>query len=584
MKNYSIFGCILGCIAMLLSCNSTKNKTEYVPFKSSSKAKWGMMSVDGKVLFEEEFKDEPTVVINGMFLVKNGNDLWEVYKASEKPEKVGDEYVGICPFTEDVTPAVKKDEKITLIDKTGAVKATLDKVKGKNIVRCSAFKKGYAVITTEESKAGLIDTKGNIVVDPKYDEMVVNDKGVIVGANINNEDKYIDITFINAKGDVKLKLKIGEGQKYANIGISATNTERIAVCTKSDDEEQWGFINYDKEVIMKPSSKVRSIVDVQGDMFTFGNEESNYGLMNIQGEVLIRAKYDFLRFASEDMLVCEDDNECEVIDLKGEKVTKDKYKNITKFLDDEHAFVKVDDNSWSIIDRTGEELKELKIDIYDINLYEGSNYVESDYVDYDAILADMMITKEGAMGFSLNMTPLQIIRTYNQKKAENEDALPEDLESNSRRDKVEMSKDYRGIELAMRLYYSAYMGEGGWYSPTTWTTKSPAYIRTVLSGSKMKGKAKTMFTKISTKIKGFGKVIKENGGAVVVKVDDNTGWVVCMENKESVTAMVVSDGSFKYANIDQYAVNGEETRVVEGAQEEDIVVADSVEPDTVAAY
>lgn len=584
MKNYSIFGCILGCIAMLLSCNSTKNKTEYVPFKSSSKAKWGMMSVDGKVLFEEEFKDEPTVVINGMFLVKNGNDLWEVYKASEKPEKVGDEYVDICPFTEDVTPAVKKDEKITLIDKTGAVKATLDKVKGKNIIRCSGFKNGYASIMTEDNKVGLIDTKGNVVIEPKYDDLSINDEGIIAAANINKEDKYLDLSFLSANGDVKLKLKVGEGQKYSDIDLNHTTSERIAVCTKSDDEKQWGFINYEKEVIMKPSSKVRRIVSMQGDMFTFRNEDNNYGLMNIQGEVLIRAKYDLLGFASDELLICQDDNEYEVIDLNGEKVTKDKYKSITRFLDDEHAFVRVDDNSWSIIDKKGEELKDLKVDIYDVGLYDGSSYVESDFVDYDAILADMMFTKDGVMGYSINMTPQQIIKNYNEKIAENEDALPVDLESNARRDKVEMSKSYKGVELAMKLYYSGYMGEGVWYGPTTWTTQKPAYIRVALTGDKMKGKAKTMFTKISTKIKGFGKVIKENGGAVVVKVDDNTGWVVCMENKESVTAMVVSDGSFKYANIDQYAVNGEETRVVEGAQEEDIVVADSVEPDTVAAY
>lgn len=39
---------------------------------------------DGQVLFSEEFKAEPTMVIEDRFMVKNTEGLWEIYTAEKK--------------------------------------------------------------------------------------------------------------------------------------------------------------------------------------------------------------------------------------------------------------------------------------------------------------------------------------------------------------------------------------------------------------------------------------------------------------------------------------------------------------------
>ena len=127
-----------------------------------------MIGTDGNVLFEDEFKDEPTSAKNGRFLVKNGNGLWEIYTAEAKPEKIGEEYLQIADFNASVTPSVKKNEKISLIDVNGVVKATLDKANNKNIIRCSVFSYGFAIIVTEDDMYGIINTKGEVVIEPKY--------------------------------------------------------------------------------------------------------------------------------------------------------------------------------------------------------------------------------------------------------------------------------------------------------------------------------------------------------------------------------------------------------------------------------
>ena len=55
---------------MLFSCSKTENgNVEYIPFQETADGQWGMISLDGKVLFKEEFKNKPTVVRDGRFFV-----------------------------------------------------------------------------------------------------------------------------------------------------------------------------------------------------------------------------------------------------------------------------------------------------------------------------------------------------------------------------------------------------------------------------------------------------------------------------------------------------------------------------------
>lgn len=575
------------CVLFLTSCDSIFN-TVYVPFKSSEDSKWGMISTDGSVLFEDEFKHRPTCVYNGIFYVKNGNDMWEMYEVSEKPEKVGEEFIGICPFTAGVTPAVKKDERITLINKSGKVTATLDKAKGKNIKVCYAFTFGYAIIQTEDDLCGAIDTKGNVIIEPKYELLLPIDQDMLAGCNKESGKDYHNVSFMTPKGEVKMTLNVGEGQKYSDIGKSSMNSSKyLAVCTKTDGEDYWGYINYNKEVILKPSKKVRGILSLLDDKFIYQNDEGKVGLMSIDGEVLIRAKYDNLCFASKDLLICCNDDKYEVINFDDEKVTKDEYECITAFADNGHAAVQIDDNSWGFIDENGDELKDVKADIYDISTDSGDAYVESDFVDYDAIIADLTLTKYGMMGFSIKMSSLQVIRNFNEKKNDDQEKIKEDPGANTYRSSVEITKNYKGIDATTGVYYEYEMASQYERNPYTgeplydWedemediagVANNKSIIGTI-TGSRMN--AKTVFSKIVSKVKSFGTIYKENSGAIIVKVDDKIGWEVYYDGDE-VDIVVVEDASYKEFNIDRFAKNGEETRGESAKKSEQIQAEDTL--------
>ncbi len=561
MKKVSIIGMglLTAFSAILSSCESDEavSKTSYLPFLTSQNGKWGMISTDGTVLFEDEFKDMPTSVKNDRFLVQNGNGLWEIYTAEAKPEKIGEEYLQIADFTASVTPSVKKNEKICLINTDGDVKATLDKANNKNIVKCSYFSYGYATIVTEDDMCGIINTKGELVIDAKYVAVypISNNSFIAV---LNNNEEATTIKVLNASGKDVLEMNVGNGQKYLDINPEASTSKYLAVCTSVDGERQWGFIDYSKNVVIKPSSKIKRIVEVKGDKFIFSDGE-NCGVMNFNGDVILRAKYDNLSWADDDVLISYDSDNYSLINLEGDKLTKEKYLAILPFYDGKYAAVKIDDNSWGFVDKKGEEIKLKNApDIYHIGPHSASMVVESDFVDIDAIVARLKLDKNGLMGFNLDMLPQQVIKAYNEVEGNTNERLGLTAEENRYRDRVITAYSSRGLEIESRLYYQRYMTESI-DGNTTWSKEHPQYIEAYVGGDMINGKVDLLYSKVAATIKSYGKVMRENSGAIVVQLSDERGWIVTNE-KSKMHIKIFNNNDFQGYNIDFYAKDNENTK------------------------
>ena len=118
---------LLFMVMILSSCNKETN--DYVtafPYMETDKGKWGMITTDGEVLFSQEFKNQPTVVRNGVFLVKNEAKLWEIYKAEKKPEKIGSEYTGATIFSNGRAIVCEKDKYETIPTETRTTPRSLN--------------------------------------------------------------------------------------------------------------------------------------------------------------------------------------------------------------------------------------------------------------------------------------------------------------------------------------------------------------------------------------------------------------------------------------------------------------------------
>ena len=154
---------------LFASCSKTDNgKVEFIPFQETADGQWGMISLDGKVLFSEEFKNKPTVVRDGRFFVQTAEGGWEMFDATEKPQKVGSDYAHVSGFRNGVALVAEKGKPFSIIDTDGKTKKVLDKIEGKEVDGVRTFEKGYAVFMTVDSLFGVIDQSGDCVIKPEY--------------------------------------------------------------------------------------------------------------------------------------------------------------------------------------------------------------------------------------------------------------------------------------------------------------------------------------------------------------------------------------------------------------------------------
>lgn len=536
-----------------------------IPFKSSEKGKWGMLKPDGTILFEEEFKDRPTVAREGRFFVKNGNDQWEIFTAEEKPQKVGDEYKYLGMFYNGVAPAVKNNEHITLIDKDGNVVKVLDKSGAKPITKIYNFSYGYALFEAEDA-IGIVNTRGDILLEArKYCAIfhVAPKTFLALDMKYKDEDEVNNIVFdvIDPVGNKEGTIRMA---KYNNI--KDLDDGYIGIEQTSDGETLYGIMDLKGEIIVRPTSKIKEIKDYRDGKYFFYDGQY-YGVRNVKDEVLIRAKYDEIDWASSTMVwaisIDEGRRDVSLIDLEGNKITQESYIGATEFFDGKHSFVQITDKTWGIINKKGEELKDAP-DIYTISWDEVDHYIKSDYLDMDAIVSAIRMTPNGFGGFGINMSPIQLIKNYNENC---EDRAKIALDPHSARiDRLSYQKEIlNGVEMKVELYYRGYMTENGesyydqtvneWIQqPSIWTKEHPQYIKMSVTGNKLEGKTNILYKKLLVKAKAYGQIYKENDNACII-VRKNQNGIIIVNTGSEVWAMVKDIESLKSERIEQYSQN-----------------------------
>ena len=568
---------------MMFSCSKTENgNVEFIPFQETKDGQWGMISMDGKVLFKEEFKNKPTVVRDGRFFVKNKEGVWEMYDATEKPKKIGGDYAHTSGFRNGKALVALKNQPVSIIDTDGKVVKMLDKIDGKIVDGVRAFDGGYAVFMTSDSLWGAINPSGDCVVKPEYAYLWNCSDGKFIGVKsqykkdlLKEKKEKVKVSVLDTSGKILFEFN---GDKYEDFKIGFTDG-KLPISVKKDNKNSWGIINDKGETLVKPSDKIKNIGSVSGDVFTYNNGDG-WGLMNMKGETLIRAKYDQLYYDEDNMLVAVvkngDSYEYKYVDEKDNQIGTDTYVKATLFsmYDGEHALVKPNDKIYSIIDKSGKQLDGLP-DITDISTYEGEDYIESDFVDIDKLIAGFGITQNGIMGFNFKSTPQQVV------KMEVELDMATGDKSHKAgtpywydyRDEIDLYKDSEGIrgyvsvdftgKLSRQTYRTRRVidytfGDYYWYHddkiPTgyVWNKVTPSsFTLSIGNSGRMHGKLRMLFKALSEKFKSMGKVAKENNGAVVLTLNNGLRAFIAM-SKDHVSVIWGDIKPVKDINIDEY--------------------------------
>ena len=362
-------------ILIVSSCSNTE-KTIYIAAKISGSEMWSIVNVEtGDILYKDEFKNEPSIIINDVFYVKNSNGTYDYYNIDDVKKPLNNEsYIDVTPFSENGKAlAVKKGKTISIIDADcNEVKVLPSNIKN----ACTFSKNGFSLFKDVNGKFGYINDNGDVVLQAKYDyaEYFSDDEMAVVGVNIN--DSVVKFSLIDSSGKEQFSFSSTEYERHGNF------IDGLIPVLKGND-----VIYLDKN-----GKKIFNAGKKQGDYFSVSSyrilngvtkfsDGKLYGLMNKKGEVLIRAKYDELVLCREEGLyLAKKGEKFGVIDSDDNAIIPFEYKIIFPIINE--RYVVEDDKSVNIIDKDGNDVGIMNF--VNMSLVTSSFFVTSNYFDAKA--------------------------------------------------------------------------------------------------------------------------------------------------------------------------------------------------------
>lgn len=445
----------VGVTALLSACSllggTDEAVVEYLPVQAEEGEQWGMMSPGGKMLFEEEFENEPTCVVGGHFSVRNREGEVELYKAAEQPEQVGESYVAAGYYCHGLCPVVREGRAVEYVDEDGHTAFTLEKAGGRAVTRATVFDDdGHAIFITDEERAGLIDTRGRVTVKAEYALLISMGHGRYIGTLSRDKDKERpSLHIIDGKGKELGVLK----QTRWEVQMLFDHGSCFSVRT-SDGKA--GVVDEKGEWVVRATNRCDNIVQRTDDGHYVFVKDGKYGLMDAEGEVLVRAKYDKMVIIGDSRLAAQregHDGTCELLTTGGEPEGEVEAETIYASMRRSGVCVAyLGDHRYMLIDDKGRQVG--RDDFHDIGIGMGDSMVESDKSDFEAFVRSLDIEDSSLCGVALTMMPADGLRALHSGEAGW--SLPEAGEF--RQDyNDETTRQAAGITCDIHLEYTRYI-------------------------------------------------------------------------------------------------------------------------------
>lgn len=380
------------------SSSSSDDEVEYITVQLEEKGDWSFMDSKGNIKYPDEFKSHPTCVVNGFFSVKE-DDSYVLYKASDKPELVKDcdNLAAVGYMREGLIPVVNKESRIRVIDGRGNIVFTLDPIAGKEVATSDvAFFDGLLKIKTEDELYGYVDAEGVVVIKPQYFSANAFSEGKAVVQKGEGDAKKSYV--INKKGEVVFELR-KDYRFDEELGARFSNGMLVV-----KDDDHWHFLDDKGEVKFKCPSKVGAVGAYSAKYFTF-KQDGNWGVMNFDGETIIRAKYDAINLLEDGTFLCRADEKIVILDKNGdEKYRVDDYQNVRdlgKFLVAKEGY-----QSYALLDNELKMVKQSEFVDYQVLLAHFS-CLTNEYFDVDGVISSVMdlFTDNGVGKYELGEHP-----------------------------------------------------------------------------------------------------------------------------------------------------------------------------------
>lgn len=409
---------------LLSGCRSEQLRITHVPFKADEEDRWGMISTDGKVLFENEFQECPSAVINGIFTVKNAEGLYEYYTAEAKPKPLNNKaYITAGAFLEDVAPVVEPEQPISYIRKDGTTAFTLDKYQDRRIVSALPFSEGLAGFKTQDERFGFIDTKGEVVIEPQFLNIHNFAEGLAV---VEKEDSTWMV--INKTGEKQFDLPKNTSCSHFSDGLLACWKTSEGTLLKEYTANVDFFLDTkgDKVLTIPDKVKVKRFSTFSHGYIPCYQEDKAedvyyVGLMDKKGEIVIRPKYEVeyafeiakFQMTDDNLLCVTDKDKMGLVDMEDNVVCPIEFSQLLPTLDSRYAFAK-QGNYWRVIDKKGGK-KATDVEYAMIESSPYSEYFKSDWIDGEGFAQDLLkpLVAQGYGSIQIGDTISRIAANHN---------------------------------------------------------------------------------------------------------------------------------------------------------------------------
>lgn len=393
------------------SSNNEAESVQYLPVKLSSSSNWSLMGPDGKIIYEDEFSNAPSMVIENHFSVREGENGLSLYAVADKQPRLVPDCEGLkyCGYmSEGLVPIVHPHERIQFIDKNGLKKFELTPVHDKEIIACAdGFNDGMLYIKDEDGNIGFINTKGEVVIEPKYSNTGNFSEGLaLVGMqNEDEDDGNYQILIIDKKGETKFKFKDGW------YGIS--NAFKDGFIVVRDDNDRVLFVDTKGEAEKCPA-RVKAIGDYNDRIYTFYDGD-NWGVADRKShEVLIRARYNSIGILPDGNLLCQNENsKYSVRNVENDVVIDFEDFDRVAYFSSKFNFIARDNRYYVMLDAKGQPVKDAEF--YDANLgltcRTAGSSIQSDYFNMDGMATTIagLYGDNGIDQYTLGKTPSELL-------------------------------------------------------------------------------------------------------------------------------------------------------------------------------
>ena len=265
----------------------------------------------------------------------------------------------------------------------------------------------------KDNKWGVIDSLGNYVIDPSYEEMIIipnskNDVFLCVydvdyntgeyktkALNSKNEEIFTEYEKIEAIQNKDKNnnlwyednvLKVEKDGKYGLINLSGkvlaecqyddiTAIYGIKNALKVKKNEKYGVINNEgKEIVKNDYLDVQALGTDSKTGFIVKNADNKYGIVDNSNNIILGLQYDEIeKVYGNDLYVVKINGKQQLVKKDGTEVLSDKFDEIKAILKEKDAgIIYTQDGKYGVMDLLGtnkinakyEELKEAKSGIY----------------------------------------------------------------------------------------------------------------------------------------------------------------------------------------------------------------------------